>query len=210
MLGGGGIDSTQQFTMTFLALFGLRGWDEISEIPYLIFLEALPLNYRQFSQWVIPHLLPMAYLRHNRVSRKIRGTFGAELDLDELFVGPVWQKGQDENNPSVWYDGFMVGKILRQQRQHGSWGGYTVSTLFSVAALDHFHRKHPVRFSGCGSASNVKVRMLWIIWYPSFSLGCAYRIAGIVEEEISRTPFWCSAKNAGVSLGCERRQHRLL
>jgi squalene-hopene/tetraprenyl-beta-curcumene cyclase len=147
VLGAGGIDTTNQFTKTFLALFGLRGWDEISEIPYLVFLEALPLNYRQFSQWVIPHLLPMAYLRHNRVSRKIRGTFGAELDLDELFVGPVWQKSQDENNPSVWYDGFMVGKILRQQRQHGSWGGYTVSTLFSVAALDHFHRKHPVRFS---------------------------------------------------------------
>ena len=28
----------------------------------------------------------------------------------------------------------MVSKILRQQRQHGSWGGYTVSTLFSVGA----------------------------------------------------------------------------
>ena len=59
---------TNQFTKTFLALFGLRGWEDIREIPYLIFLEALPINYRQFSQWVIPHLLPMAYLRHNRVS----------------------------------------------------------------------------------------------------------------------------------------------
>ena len=79
ILAAGGIDSANQFTKTFLALFGLRGWEDISEIPYLIFLEALPLNYRQFSQWVIPHLIPMAYLRHNRVSRKIRGTFGPDL-----------------------------------------------------------------------------------------------------------------------------------
>jgi squalene-hopene/tetraprenyl-beta-curcumene cyclase len=146
ILAAGGIDSTNQFTKTFLALFGLRGWEEISEIPYLIFVEALPLNYRQFSQWVIPHLLPMAYLRHNRVSRKIRGTFGPEFDLHELYAGPPWKPGGKESEPSAWYDGFMVKKILRQQRQHGSWGGYTVSTLFCIAALDHFYRQHPGRF----------------------------------------------------------------
>ena len=146
VLAAGGIASTNQFTKTFLALFGLRGWDGISEIPYLIFLEALPLNYRQFSQWVIPHLIPMAYLRHNRVSRKIRGTFGPEFDLNELYPGPGWQASEKNPEPSAWYDGFMVRKILRQQRQHGSWGGYTVSTLFSVAVLDHFFRKHPGHF----------------------------------------------------------------
>jgi squalene-hopene/tetraprenyl-beta-curcumene cyclase len=146
ILAAGGIDATNQFTKTFLALFGLRGWKDIKEIPYLIFLEALPLNYRQFSQWVIPHLIPMAYLRHNRVSRRIRGTFGPELNLDELYAGQAWQPGEKEAEPSVWYDGFMVKKILDQQRAHGSWGGYTVSTLFSVGALDHFYRKHPGRF----------------------------------------------------------------
>jgi len=146
ILAAGGIDSTNQFTKTFLALFGLRGWKDINEIPYLIFLEALPLNYRQFSQWVIPHLIPMAYLRHNRVSRKIRGTFGPELDVNELYAGQTWQASEKETEPSVWYDGFMVKKILHQQRAHGSWGGYTVSTLFSIAALDHFYRKHPGRF----------------------------------------------------------------
>lgn len=147
ILASGGIDATNQFTKTFLALFGLRGWDEIKEIPYLFFLEALPLNYRQFSQWVIPHLMPMAYLRHNRVSRRIRGTFGPELDLNELYRGQPWQPNGKEAEPSLWYDGFMVRKILHQQRAHGSWGGYTVSTIFSIAALDHFNRKHPARFS---------------------------------------------------------------
>jgi squalene-hopene/tetraprenyl-beta-curcumene cyclase len=142
----GGIDATNRFTKTFLALFGLRGWEEIGEIPYLMFLEAVPFNYRQFSQWVIPHLTPMAYLRHNRVSRRIRGTFGPEFDLHELYAGPAWQATEKEPEPSAWYDGFMIRKLLEQQRQHGSWGGYTVSTLFSIAALDHFYRRHPGRF----------------------------------------------------------------
>jgi len=152
ILDAGGIDSTNQFTKAFLAIFGVRGWEDISEIPYLIFLEALPLNYREFSQWVIPHLIPMAYLRHNRVSRKIRGTFGPEFDLSELYARNPWKPSQPEGEPSAWYDGFMVKKILEQQRQHGSWGGYTVSTLFSIAALDHFYRKHPGRFPAIPSA----------------------------------------------------------
>jgi len=33
ILQAGGIDSTNQFTKTFLALFGLRGWEEIGPIP---------------------------------------------------------------------------------------------------------------------------------------------------------------------------------
>jgi squalene-hopene/tetraprenyl-beta-curcumene cyclase len=152
ILAAGGIDSANQFTKTFLALFGMRGWEDIGEIPYLIFLEALPLNYRQFSQWVIPHLIPIAYLRHNRVSRRIRGTFGPEFHVRELCQGDPREPGQVETEPSAWYDGFMVKKILEQQRQHGSWGGYTVSTLFSIAALDHFYRKHPGRFPAIPSA----------------------------------------------------------
>jgi squalene-hopene/tetraprenyl-beta-curcumene cyclase len=146
ILNAGGINSTNQFTKTFLALFGVRGWDDIGEVPYVMFLEGLPVNYRQFSQWVIPHLIPMAYLRHNRVSRKIRGTFGPEFDLSELYRGDPWEPSRAVGDPSPWYDGFLVKKLLRQQREHGSWGGYTVSTLFSIAALDHFFRRHPARF----------------------------------------------------------------
>ncbi|MCE9680651.1 hypothetical protein LZP69_16145, partial [Shewanella sp. AS1] len=66
--------------------------------------------------------------------------------MNELFAGRPWRPGEKEPEPSAWYDGFMVKKILREQRKHGSWGGYTVSTLFSIATLDHFFRKHPGRF----------------------------------------------------------------
>lgn len=175
ILAAGGIDSTNQFTKTFLALFGLRGWEGIGEIPYLIFLEALPLNYRQFSQWVIPHLIPMAYLRHNRVSRKIRGTFGPEFDLSELYAGPAWRASGKEPEPSAWYDGFIVKKILRGQREHGSWGGYTVSTLFSVAVLDHFFRRHPGRFPAIPGAIHRGLRFVDPLYFDHGKgnyLGC--------------------------------------
>jgi hypothetical protein len=110
----------------------LRGWEEISEIPYLIFVEALPLNYWQFSQWVIPHLLPMAYLRHNRVSRKIRGTFGPEFDLHELYAGPPWKPGGKESEPSAWYDGFIVKKSFGSSGSSKAGAG-TPSRPFSAS-----------------------------------------------------------------------------
>ena len=143
ILKSGGLAAVNQFTKTFLALFGLHTWEDIRDIPYLIFLDGLPQNYRRFSQWVIPHLIPMAYLRHNRISRRIRGTFGPELRLDELSAGDGMRILEKEARPSSWYDGLLVRKILHQQRSYGSWGGYTVSTLLSIAALDHFNRKCP-------------------------------------------------------------------
>ena len=171
----GGIDATNQFTKTFLALFGLRGWEDIRSIPYLLFLDALPFNYRQFSQWVIPHLIPMAYLRRNRVSRRIRGTFGPELDLDELYVGEVWHPRKRQSDPSIWYDGLMINKILGRQRQHGSWGGYTISTLFSIAVLDHFSRNHPHCFPGIQKAVHRGLRFVDQLYFDHGDgnyLGC--------------------------------------
>jgi squalene-hopene/tetraprenyl-beta-curcumene cyclase len=72
--------------------------------------------------------------------------------LSELYARNPWKPSQAEAEPSAWYDGFMVNKIIRQQREHGSWGGYTVSTLFSIAALDHFCRRHPGRFPSIPAA----------------------------------------------------------
>jgi squalene-hopene/tetraprenyl-beta-curcumene cyclase len=171
----GGISAVNQFTKAFLALFGVRGWEDIREIPYVLFLESLPLNYREFSQWVIPHLIPMAYLRHNRVARKVRGTFGPEFDLNELYNGNPWQPSQDEAEPSAWYDGYMARKILHQQRKHGSWGGYTVSTLFSIAALDHFYQRHPRRFPGIPAAIRRGLEFVDGLYFdhgPGNYLGC--------------------------------------
>jgi squalene-hopene/tetraprenyl-beta-curcumene cyclase len=175
ILAAGGIDAANQFTKTFLALFGVRGWEDICDIPYLIFLESLPLNYRRLSQWVIPHLTPMAYLRHNRVARKIRGTFGPELNLSELYVTERWRPSGVEAAPSAWYDGYIIKKIIQQQRQHGSWGGYTVSTLFSVAALDHFYRKYPGRFPAIPAAIKRGLEFVDELYFDSGKgnyLGC--------------------------------------
>ena len=85
ILAAGGIDSTNQFTKTFLALFGLRGWEEISEIPYLIFLEALPLNYRQVFAMghppLDPHGLPAPQSRVAQDPRHLRPGAGLERTL---------------------------------------------------------------------------------------------------------------------------------
>jgi hypothetical protein len=53
----------------------------------------------------------MAYLRHNRVSRKIRGTFEPEFELKELYDGQPWQASEKEVGLSAWYDGFVVKEI---------------------------------------------------------------------------------------------------
>ena len=92
ILAAGGMDATNQFIKTFLALFGLRGWEEIGEIPYVIFLEALPLNYRQFSQWVIPHLIPMRTEENGRHAALFlhlmnkRGKVGRHADQNFQFA----------------------------------------------------------------------------------------------------------------------------
>jgi hypothetical protein len=144
ILAAGGIDATNQFTKTFLALFGLRGWEDLSEIPYLIFLEVLPLNYRQFSQWVIPHLIPMACLRHNRVSPKIRGTFGPELDLGELYAGQSWQSHEKENEPSA------LGRPLGHQHalwHHPGRNGASAGRRIAAIALSPHSRSDADEFS---------------------------------------------------------------
>ena len=56
----------------------------------------------------------MAYLRHNRVSRKIRGTFEPEFELKELYDGQPWQASEKEVGLSAWYDGFVVKEISIQ------------------------------------------------------------------------------------------------
>ncbi len=79
ILTAGGVDCTNQFTKTFLALFGLRGWEEIGEIPYLIFLEELPLVTGSSRSGSSPTLMPMAYLRHrSRITQDPRNFFGPD------------------------------------------------------------------------------------------------------------------------------------
>ena len=132
----GGIEASSLFTKTFLALFGQYPWSSLMRIPYFLFIDGLPFNYQRFSQWVIPHLMPIAYLRANRVSREM----GAAFSVDELWVGvrPAAKARDRAKSANPLVDGMLIRKILGAQQSKGSWGGYTVSTLLATISLRHF------------------------------------------------------------------------
>jgi len=153
ILGLGGIDSAALFTKIILAAFGSYSWERISYIPYFIFQEGMPIHHRQFSQWVSPHLIAIAYLRHNQVTKNLGETF----TLAELFLSPddvLRPKSKvKENVDRLMFalderlNPWVVKKILSWQQPQGSWGGYTLSTILCLMVLDHYRRNNPKSFS---------------------------------------------------------------
>jgi squalene-hopene/tetraprenyl-beta-curcumene cyclase len=148
ILDRGGLKATSLFTRIILALFGNVSWRTTPYTPYVLFLERIPLNYRGFAQWVIPHLMSIAYLRHNRVRKNL----GPSFALAELQLEPCSPDDTSVRVPNRFFDGALVRKILAHQQPGGSWGGYTLSTLFSMMALDHYGShfpRHRAHLSGC-------------------------------------------------------------
>lgn len=134
ILAEGGIEASSLFTRTFLALFGEYPWRKLARVPYALFLERSPINYRSFSQWVIPHLMPIAYLRANRVTRSL----GPDYSVAELWrSGVPRESGRPSSAADPIFDRFLIEKMLDHQQPKGSWGGYTVSTLLTAMSLRH-------------------------------------------------------------------------
>ncbi|HTV47242.1 MAG TPA: prenyltransferase/squalene oxidase repeat-containing protein [Phycisphaerae bacterium] len=148
ILDRGGLKATALFTQIILALFGNFSWRAVPYTPYVLFLERVPLNYKGFAQWVIPHLMSIAYLRHNRVHKNP----GPSFALAELQLEPRSYADMPARTPNRFFDGALIHKILAHQQPGGSWGGYTLSTLFSMMALDHYASHFPrqrARLSEC-------------------------------------------------------------
>ena len=138
ILESGGIEKSALFTKTFLALFNQYSWQKLSRIPYLFFHESMPSNYKSFSQWVIPHLMPIAYLRAKTVAKDL----GPRFSLREL-----WKKAPAEckvvvREPNRFADLPFMKKMISMQQPRGSWGGYTASTLFTLMAIQHFRTRN--------------------------------------------------------------------
>jgi squalene-hopene/tetraprenyl-beta-curcumene cyclase len=142
ILENGGIEKSSLFTKVVLALFNNYSWENIPKIPYLIFNENFPLNYHKFGQWIGPHLFSIAYLRKNTVYKDL----GPLYNLNELYIKTpgdlplVAHKNSKKTTiePSS-KDQKLIQKILNLQKNHGSFGGYTSATLFSLMAFDHFN-----------------------------------------------------------------------
>jgi squalene-hopene/tetraprenyl-beta-curcumene cyclase len=128
----GGAESSNMLTRIMLASLGLYHWNRIVPIPEMFLNETNSvLNLTHFGQWVGPHLKPIAALRRNHIQKKI-------IDAPEIFLRPTYA------GPAAWSSitsipAKEVAKIrsllLPIQQPHGSWGGYTLSTLISIMAL---------------------------------------------------------------------------
>lgn len=139
ILGKGGLAATSALVKMQLALFGQYPWSRLPLVPFLLFQEGSPVTSGSFAQWIGPHIMPLAYLRHFRVVRNV----GPELDLAELEARP--------RPPPTFIGGLLdrpfpspsgrikryVARLLGLQQPRGTWGGYAVATLLSVAVLTH-------------------------------------------------------------------------
>lgn len=141
ILKSGGIEKSSLFTKIVLSLFGNYSWSKIPSIPYIVFEENFPMNYKKFGQWIGPHLFPISYLRKTEVRKQL----GPEFDLSELWnnLPSQVQKNQSQIFYSSSYkpsdsDRDLIIKMLGKQKREGSFGGYTTASLFSAIAFQQY------------------------------------------------------------------------
>jgi squalene-hopene/tetraprenyl-beta-curcumene cyclase len=141
ILKNGGIKNASIFTKILLSLFGNYSWEEIPNIPYILFDEHFFLNYKNFGQWIAPHLFPISYLEKAKTLKQL----GPNFDLSELWINVP--ESVRKNNLNNYYsnsyapdynDRALLLKILTKQKPNGSFGGYTSATLFSLMALENY------------------------------------------------------------------------
>lgn len=141
ILDRGGIEKASLFTKIVLALFGNYDWDDVPNVPYIVFSEKSPLNYKDFGQWIGPHLFPISYLKHVEAKKVL----GKEFDLSELFK-KIPNEIKEIQNGQLYESSIkpssaekdIVQKILRMQKINGSLGGYTSASLFGAVALQQY------------------------------------------------------------------------
>jgi squalene-hopene/tetraprenyl-beta-curcumene cyclase len=146
ILNQGGLEKASFFTKVLLALNGNYAWSRLPILPFEILTNSWgrSLVTEPFSQWVRPHLKALVYLRSNQIYKCL----GPEFQLTELYVeGAPTDLPKDHESPVISWkkepSTFVVRHfLLPEQQPKGSWGGYSLATLFSVVALDHFQRSY--------------------------------------------------------------------
>jgi squalene-hopene/tetraprenyl-beta-curcumene cyclase len=143
ILKNGGITKASLFTKIALSLTGNYNWSNIPTIPYIVFDENFYLNYKNFGQWIAPHLFPISYLQKVDARKQL----GPEFVLNELWI--ELPNAIAKNNSKFHYensskpdftDQIILLKMLGRQKPQGSFGGYTTATLFTLAALTHYQQ----------------------------------------------------------------------
>ncbi len=158
ILAQGGAENSVLFTKVVMALFGNYSWDHIPYIPSLTYHSLIsPLVVSEFSQWVIPHLKPLGYIRAHRITKN---NLGPEFTVRELFAPMsstpkpasflkntlAWMERVEEKPDSRLHNlslsnwaQLVETQIVPQQKPAGSWGGYTLSTIFSLITMQHHY-----------------------------------------------------------------------
>ncbi len=139
ILSKGGMEGSSLFTKIWMALFRNYPWDDLPAVPILIYTDSFPVNYTSFSQWVTPHMVPIAYLKKYRISKDL----GPRFDLTELWKGnkPALETPAPERDFSELETIFTF--ILKTQQPMGSWGGYTMSSLLTIMVLEDIKSHFP-------------------------------------------------------------------
>lgn len=90
VLSCGGLASCSTMTKVWLCLFGQLDWKELAHIPLFVFKNSNIIEKQLFvanfvAQWIYPHVLPIAYLKHFRVQKNL----GPDFDISELCTTPI-------------------------------------------------------------------------------------------------------------------------
>ena len=143
----GGLEKAALFTKVILALHGNCPWSDIPYIPLATVktLIGRKVVLNKFSQWVIPHLKPMAYMRYHKILREL----GPEYSVPELYRTPPKKNAslkasgeiKSSSHSLLLSRSIVEDTLLKEQLPRGSWGAYSLATLFSVVSLDHFEQQ---------------------------------------------------------------------
>ena len=185
ILDQGGVVACSHMTKIWLCLFGQFNWDEIAPIPLLAFRDDHMFSYtnvRNFvAQWVYPHVLPIALLRYWKKQKNL----GARFDINELYVNEqMWHRIKQDSAkvnkvkrprtpPSNCVN--MIKKLASMRRPLGTYGAYSVSTLFSLIALqdwkEHYKMADETKYESEFKQSISFVEELYFNSYESSYLG---------------------------------------
>lgn len=149
----GGVAALNQMHRLFLAILGEFDWSQFKSIPLDIFYPSGLIYVKNLvSQWVYPHLIPMAYLLHFRPVHylgplySVRELYPSKQSLPSASIS----SSSISSSPKLKVDPIeehhiknLVNEMRKIQQPHGSFGTYTLSSILSVIALQDFSRRFP-------------------------------------------------------------------
>jgi len=146
ILMNGGLDQAQTMTKFWLSMFGNYEWSRVGFIPLFVFnkqgIFSMFFVQNLIAQWVYPHLVPMAYSRSTHITYNL----GPNFSLHELIPDSQTKRLKPDFSlfgPTRSELETLIERMLEIQQPAGSFGAYTVSSLFSIVCMKDFMKRYP-------------------------------------------------------------------